>query len=186
MVTTTEVPSRQRAIRTNSAGIPAIDNEAPMPILEDNRVLVRTKAVALNLFDYKVPSKFSTPHLSVGCDFAGTVVQVGPGVLRDFKVGDRVFGGIHGANPAEPTSGAFAEYLTADTEFLFAMPDSMSWETAAAMSGIGVGTVGLALFYYLRPPGTLETPAEKVATVLVNGGATSAGTMALQLLKLYV
>ncbi|PVH91650.1 GroES-like protein [Periconia macrospinosa] len=179
-----ELPSTQRAIRTNADGQPIVDTKAPMPILENNMVLVKTKAVGLNLFDYKVPHQFPIPGLSIGCDFAGTIVAVGSAVRRPFSIGDRIFGGIHGANPAEPTSGAFAEYLVADADFIFSMPETMAWETAAAMSGIGIGTVGLALFYYLRPPGTLHQPAQNPAVVLVNGGATSAGTMALQLLKL--
>lgn len=178
------LPKTQRAIRARPDGVPAVDNEAPIPKLDENMVLVRTVAVALNLFDYKVPHKFPAPGTVIGCDFAGTIVQVGPSVRRNFKVGDRVFGGVHGADPAEPTSGAFADYLVTDADFTFLIPESMGWETAAAMSGIGIGTVGLALFYHLKPPGTLERPAEKPVNVLVNGGATAAGTMAIQLLKL--
>jgi NADPH:quinone reductase-like Zn-dependent oxidoreductase len=184
-MSTVEPPLLQRAIRTDSNGRPIVHNDAPIPKLSANTVLVETKAVALNLFDFKVPHKFPTPGLTVGCDFAGTIVKVGSDVQRDFKIGDRVFGGIHGANPAQPTSGAFAEYLVADADFIIPIPDTMSWDTAAAMSGIGIGTVGLALFHYLKPPGTLERPAQKPVIVLVNGGATSAGTMAIQLLKLY-
>ncbi|KAF2132471.1 putative zinc-binding dehydrogenase family oxidoreductase [Dothidotthia symphoricarpi CBS 119687] len=179
-----ELPATQRAIRANSDGEPMVDNEASIPILNSNMVLVKTTTVALNLFDYKVPHKFPAPGTVIGCDFAGTIVQVGPDVQRTFIIGDRVFGGIHGANPAEPSSGAFAEYLVADADFIFLIPKAMSWETAAAMSAIGIGTVGLAIFYYLKPPGTLQHPAQKPVDVLVNGGATAAGTMAIQLLKL--
>ncbi|KAF2874834.1 chaperonin 10-like protein [Massariosphaeria phaeospora] len=174
----------QHAIRQHEHGRLAVDADAPMPFLPPNGILVRTVAVALAPTDYKMPEKFPTPGVVSGCDFAGTIVKIGSEVERPLKAGDRVFGGIHGANPAEPTSGSFAEYLVADAEFVFLVPEDMPWETAAAMSGIGIGTTGLAIFYYLKPPGTLEKPAEKPVTVLVNGGATASGTMAIQLLRL--
>jgi len=184
---------KHTAIRVQDNGELALDAASPFPTLQPNTILVKTVAVALNPTDHKMATRFPIPGMTIGCDFAGTIVALGPGVPdlqqgqgRMWKVGDHVFGGIHGANPADPTCGTFGEYLVADADFVFKAPEWMDWKTAAALGGVGIGTVGLALFQYLKPPGTLEEPlnSEKDLPVLVNGGATASGTMAIQLLKL--
>jgi NADPH:quinone reductase-like Zn-dependent oxidoreductase len=65
------------------------------------------------------------------------------------------------------------------------VPPHMSWAEAATL-GTGMGTMGLALFHNLCVPGYPTSPAPPSAakTVLVYGGSTASGTLALQLLKL--
>jgi NADPH:quinone reductase-like Zn-dependent oxidoreductase len=65
------------------------------------------------------------------------------------------------------------------------IPSHMSFEEAASL-GTGIGTMGLALFHDLGVPGYPTQPATKQKTVLVYGGSTASGTLALQLLKLLV
>ncbi len=65
------------------------------------------------------------------------------------------------------------------------VPDSLTMEEAASL-GTGIGTMGLALFHNLGVPGYPTKPATDAKMVLVYGGSTASGTMALQLLKLYV
>jgi NADPH:quinone reductase-like Zn-dependent oxidoreductase len=141
-------------------------------------------AVALNPCDFKMPYRFPSPGATSGNDFAGVVVAVGPNIAKPFKIGDRVFGAVYGANPIDHESGAFAQYLRADPEFTFNMPDSMSFETAASIGASVIATLGLALFRALRIPFTPEQPAEKPKQVLVWGGSTTVGTMAIQLLRM--
>lgn len=149
-------------------------------------VLVKTVAVALNPCDFKMAERFPSPGATDGCDFAGTIVALGSNAanIRDFRIGDRVCGAVHGSNPIDHQAGSFAEYVAIDVEFLFKMPNIMPFETGAAIGGTGLGTLGLALFRSLGLPGTPERPAEKSLIVLVYGGSTSVGTMAIQLLRL--
>jgi hypothetical protein len=161
-------------------------NVSVPPLSEPNMILISTVAVALNPCDWKMPARFPCAFATCGCDFVGKVVRIGAGVTRELKIGDRVFGAVHGSNPAQPESGTFAQYIAASADFVFVLPDNMPWEKAAALGGIGVSTIGVALFYSLKPPGTIERPATKRCYVLVSGGASASGTMAIQCLRLFV
>jgi len=55
----------------------------------------------------------------VGCDLAGTVAEVGPGVTR-FEPGDRVWGSNQGLLGRQ---GTFAEYCAVDECWLYPTPD---------------------------------------------------------------
>jgi NADPH:quinone reductase-like Zn-dependent oxidoreductase len=73
--------------------------ERPLPKLRDGYILVKVRAVGLNPTDWKSidgddPSRFGSRS---GCDYAGEVVEVGPGVTKDFKKGDRISGWVFGA-----------------------------------------------------------------------------------------
>ena len=156
----------------------------PLPELMQGQVLVKTAAVALNPCDWKMPTNFPCPGAVDGSDFSGTVVALGPNLARDIKLGDRVAGAVHASNPLNPTSGAFAEYVAAYADQLWKMPDSMGWEQAAAIGWCVVGTIGLAMFRSLKLPGWPEQPVQKSIFVLVYGGSTASGTMAIQMLRL--
>jgi NADPH:quinone reductase-like Zn-dependent oxidoreductase len=73
----------------------------PIPILRDEDVLVRTKAVALNPADWQnLDEDFpedSKPMLQ-GHDAAGIIEAVGKSVSQRLKVGDRVLFGCHGGS----------------------------------------------------------------------------------------
>ena len=81
---------------------------------KDTQVLVNIKASALNRADilqrkglYPAPKGF--PERILGLEFAGEVAEIGQSV-KDFKVGDRVFGITAG--------GANAEFLLTDESLL--------------------------------------------------------------------
>jgi NADPH:quinone reductase-like Zn-dependent oxidoreductase len=140
-------------------------------------------AVALNPADAKMADFAMTPGAIGGADFAGTVVKVSEKVTR-FRVGDRVFALAFGLNPADRTTGAFAEYSLATEDLACKIPDGISFEEACSM-GVAVATAGMALFHELQlpMPGKLRNDNPEPTFVLVSGGATSTGTMAIQLLK---
>lgn len=69
-----------------------------MPKLDDDFILVKATAVALNPTDWKHIDYFNIVGARVGCDYAGTVLEVGAKVTKDFKKGDRVAGVVHGSN----------------------------------------------------------------------------------------
>ena len=178
--------STQKAIiqAKEPVGSLLLSADCPLPELFPGQVLVKTAAVALNPCDWKMPTNFPCPGTVDGSDFSGMVVALGPNLARDIKIGDRVAGALHASNPLNPTSGAFAEYLAAYADQLWKIPDSMGWEQAAAIGWCVVGTVGLAMFRSLKLPGSPEHPVQKPMFVLVYGGSTASGTMAIQMLQL--
>lgn len=102
-----------------------------------------------------------------------------PGV----QIGDRVAGVVQSSNPLQPDVGGFTEYIGATGFVTMKIPDAMSFEEGAAI-GSGIGTMGMALFHSLEVPGYPTEPAFKPKYVLVYGGSSATGTMAIQLLKL--
>ncbi|KAL9043947.1 MAG: hypothetical protein Q9214_002883 [Letrouitia sp. 1 TL-2023] len=184
--TESKTPSTQKAILQAKEPVGALQlcDDRPLPKLLPGQVLVKTAAVALNPCDWKMPTNFPCPGAVDGSDFSGTVVGLGPDLARDINVGDRVAGAVHASNPLNPSSGAFADYLAAYADQLWKMPDSMAWEDAAAIGWCVVGTIGLAMIRSLKLPGSPEQPVEKPVYVLVYGGSTASGTMAIQMLRL--
>lgn len=67
-----------------------------MPKLLDDYVLVKTVAVAINPTDWTTLEAAGDDGTLVGCDFAGTVEEIGPAVTKSLKKGDRVVGCAHG------------------------------------------------------------------------------------------
>ena len=87
-------------------------HDRPRPRLRPAYLLVRVHAVALNPTDCKAISqgRAATDGL-LGCDFAGTVEEIGSEVTKPWERGDRIFGCVHGANSNKPEDGAFAEAI---------------------------------------------------------------------------
>jgi aspyridone synthetase trans-acting enoyl reductase len=158
-------------------------NDSPIPKCRPGTVLCKVRAVALNPVDAKMADYSANPGALGGNDFSGDVVEVGAQVTR-FKVGDRIFAMVFGLNPSDPTSGAFAEYALATADLACKIPEWMSYEEASSM-GIGLGTAGAALFRNLQLslPESKEKNMAKSRHVLVSGGSTATGTIAIQLLK---
>lgn len=66
-----------------------------MPKPRDDYIIVKTEAVALNPTDWKGMQR-AAPGAIIGCDYVGTVEQVGKNVPKSYKVGDKVAGFIRG------------------------------------------------------------------------------------------
>ncbi len=154
----------------------------PIPILDDNKILVRVHAVSLNSWDwdtltgkpyeYRVFSGFSKPkHEKIhGCDIAGRVEVVGKNA-KGFQVGDEVLGDL-----SSNGWGAFAEYACAYEKELVLKPGNMTYEEAACLShGGNLAVQGLIDYGKIRA-------GQKV---LINGGGGSTGTLAIQIAKLF-
>ncbi|EHA55861.1 hypothetical protein MGG_08391 [Pyricularia oryzae 70-15] len=181
------IPSSHTAIiQHDDAGGVKITPGLPLPVLEPGQVLVKTAAVALNPCDFKMPQRFSQAGTYNGCDYAGTVVQLTEEVEKNglLKVGDRIFAACVGNNPHDKDSGSFAEYLKGTAKFCWKIPDWMSFEEAAGLSGTCIATACMSLFQSLKLPGTFEEPATKPLDVLIWGGASSVGTTMIQMVKL--
>jgi NADPH:quinone reductase-like Zn-dependent oxidoreductase len=181
------IPTQQTAIVQGEKGKASIRHDVALPVPEPHQVLVKTVAVSINPCDWKMPTKFPSPGSRIGSDFVGKVIAIGPECKAGVKLGDRVCGGIHGSNPIDPVSGAFAQYVAGHDDFLLKLPNHISWEDGAVLGGSVFATLRLALYESLGLVGMPGKPVEERPSppVLVYGGSTSTGTMAIQILKLY-
>lgn len=173
----------RKAVVGKAPGQYELISHAPIPDLQTDQMLCKVTAVALNPADAKTIDNSPNPGIG-GYDFSGTIVKVGSSVTR-FKVGDEVFGFVHGLNADNPNSGAFAEHVIATADLCCKMPTSMTSDQACTMA-LAVGTVGYAMFKQLGLAMPGSEAGERPEYVLVAGGNTASGRMAIQLLKLYV
>jgi NADPH:quinone reductase-like Zn-dependent oxidoreductase len=86
------------------------------------------------------------------------------------------------ANATHPEDGACAEYVVAKGDIQMHIPDNMTFEEAATL-GVGITTVGQALYQSLGLQLPSE-PSEEKIPVLIYGGSTATGTLAIQFAKL--
>jgi NADPH:quinone reductase-like Zn-dependent oxidoreductase len=152
------------------------DVETPVP--KDRHVLVRVRAVSLNLSDWeglrgkplyaRIGGVFRPRRPILGSDIAGRVEAVGAGVTL-FEPGADVFADIL------DHLGGFAEYVSVPETVLSPMPAGMTYEEAAALPQAGV----IAL-QGIQARGNVE-PGQKV---LINGAGGGSGSFAIQLAKL--
>ncbi|KAJ4388762.1 hypothetical protein N0V93_006222 [Gnomoniopsis smithogilvyi] len=162
----------------------AVLEPIPVPTLQDDYILVKTVAVALNPTDWTTIDAVGDDGTLVGCDYAGVVEAAGPKVTKKFRPGDRVAGFGHGGNDANPETGVFARYVAVKGDIQMHIPDAVDFGAAASV-GCGIGTVGFGLYKILGLPwpGT----EEEVVTpewILIYGGSTATGTLAIQFAKL--
>ncbi|KAE8150444.1 GroES-like protein [Aspergillus avenaceus] len=178
------MPSNRRtAIKIISPGTAEVRHDVPLPRLRDDYIIAETRAFALNPTDVNHIDRVGAPGTIVGCDWSGIVKKVGKNVTR-FKPGDEVYGACHGGNNVEPDDGAFAGIITSKEHLTFHKPEHLSFEEAASLT-VGLATVGQALYYTMHlplPTMLYETLAD--ATMLVYGGSSATGTIAIQAAKL--
>jgi len=149
--------------------------ELDKPALEDNDVLVRVHAAAVNPLDWhnmrglpyllRMSNGLRKPKDSVlGVDVAGHVEAVGKNVTQ-FQPGDEVFG---------LCKGVFAEYVCGREDRLLRKPANLTFEQAAA-----VPVAALTALQGLRDRGQIEQGQE----VLIVGASGGVGTFAVQIAK---
>ncbi|MDV6253527.1 zinc-binding dehydrogenase [Vibrio sp. EA2] len=101
-----------------------------MPALGDHEILVQNKTIGINPVDWKFiktnPLNWPNGHVP-GVDGAGHIVQVGTKVDTGL-IGRRV--AYHGSLNR---NGSFAEYTVLDAERVMMLPESLSFELAAAL-----------------------------------------------------
>ena len=93
---------------------------------------------------------------------------------------------MFGNNPDQLDNGAFAEYVVIPADLVLKVPTAMPLQTAATLP-MGLATAGMALYQELKLPMPVHpapSPSEKPTYVLVYGGSTATGRIAIQLLRL--
>ena len=143
--------------------------DLPVPVPEDDEILVRIMAAAVNPLDNMIirgEVKLIVPYkmpLIMGNEFSGVVEKAGKRVTR-FKAGDRVYGRM----PLKKI-GAFAEYAAVKESALAHIPDNLSFEEAA--------TVPLTALTAMQAFEIMQVkPGE---SVFISGGTGSLGAMAI-------
>jgi NADPH:quinone reductase-like Zn-dependent oxidoreductase len=161
-----------------------LERDRPLPKLRDDYILVKTEAVALNPTDWKhVAWGIGAEGGLVGCDFAGTVVEVGKAVTKKWSKGDRLAGVAHGGNSAQVEDGAFADYVVAKGDLQIKIPDSLSFEEASTLT-LGVTTVEQGLYQTALKLNLPNDPIKEKTFVLIYGGSSATGALGVQFAKL--
>ena len=166
-----------KAIVQNDYGSPDVLKlaEVAQPVMKENQVLVRVKAVPINAGDVfamrgnpwliRLTAGFPKPKNHIlGWDMAGVVEAVGSNVTQ-FCPGDKVYASC---------GTTLTEFVSVAKDKLASMPDNLTFEQAAA-----IPTSAFAALKGLRDVGKLQ-PGQKV---LLNGASGGVGTFAVQIAK---
>ena len=153
--------------------------EVTEPTPGEGEVLVRVRAASVNPADWHIVR--GDPYIArlsfgirgpkarvPGCDLAGQVEAVGPGVTA-LRPGDDVFGSSFMRG-----FGAFADLASAPADVLAVKPARLSFEQAAALP-----VAGLTALQGLRDHGRVEAGHR----VLIVGASGGVGTFAVQIAK---
>lgn len=210
--------------------------ETPYPKLEDDMIIVKVVAYAVNPTDWKhiFPESFGSHLVSefakkfglgfrrlecplgyigsrigyfvgknltiaqkgvvVGSDVSGIVEEIGKNVTG-FKKGDIVASSLHGGMN---TNGGFSKYVMVSSNATIKFPDSQilkealsqgyhpsttinSFEAAASVP-VGLKTIALSFHDNFKIPTNKDE--NKNDYILIWGGATATGIMAIQIAKL--
>ncbi|KZE50431.1 quinone oxidoreductase [Brevibacillus parabrevis] len=143
--------------------------DVDIPKISAAQVLIRVEMTSVNFADiksrYGKKGAAKLPFIP-GLDATGVIEEVGSEV-KNLRVGQRVI--------AFPANGSYAEYVVADEALTFAIPDSISTETAAACP-----VVSFTSYQLLAKVARLA----EGETVLIHAAAGGIGTTAIQLAKL--
>jgi zinc-binding alcohol dehydrogenase/oxidoreductase len=167
-----------KALVLNKIKQPLVLQERSSPKPDKDQVIVKLKAAALNRRDYWITQGLYAGircPVILGSDGAGTAdfkesqVIINPGYnwggrreaqSRDFKI------------LGMPEDGTFAEEIAVPKEQLFAKPEHLSWEHAAALP-----LAGLTAYRALFKQGRLQSSQ----TVVITGVGGGVACIALQL-----
>lgn len=150
--------------------------DVPEPPVGDGEVLVEVKAIGIDQIDVKarkgegMSDYLKQEHpMILGWDISGVVSKVGSRV-KDFKVGDAVFGTIRFPGPGS----SYAEYAAAPADQIALKPENISHAEAAAVT-----QSPLTAWQALVDTGHVKQGDR----VLVHGGAGGVGNYAIQIAR---
>jgi NADPH:quinone reductase-like Zn-dependent oxidoreductase len=146
--------------------------EIERPVVGEDKLLVEVHAAGVNPVDWKIrQGGMQVPlPITLGGDFAGKVVETGPGV-KSFKTGDDVFGM---AGLFQGGSGSFAEYALADYHTVAPRPAAVDETEAGGLPLTGVMALQALTEHFQISSGQ---------KLLVQGGAGGIGSLTIQIAK---
>lgn len=174
-----DIINQMKAVQINQYGgidVLKINGEVPQSVASENQILVEVYAAGINPIDYKIRSGYLKDVMPIqfpatlGGDFSGKVIELGKGV-SEFKAGDEVYGSAIILNGG---SGAFAQYLTANSKDAAIKPNNIDFLQAASLPLAGSSAIQ-ALEEHIK-----LQPEQKI---LIQGGAGGIGSLAIQIAK---
>ena len=166
-----KLPAQMTAIAISKPGGPEVlvPEQRPVPKPGPNEILIKVEAAGVNRPDvlqrmglYPVPPGASDLP---GLEVAGEVVALGEGVTKR-KIGDKVMSLVAG--------GGYAEYCLTHESHAMSVPRGFSMTEAGA-----VAETLMTVWHNVFERGGLK-PGE---TLLIHGGSSGIGTMAIQMAK---
>jgi len=143
--------------------------DVDLPQFTSKQVLIRVEKTSVNFADiksrYGKKGNGNFPFIP-GIDAAGVIEEIGSEV-QHLKVGQRVI--------TFPSKGSYAEYIVADENLTFVIPDQLDFDLAAASP-----IVSFLSYKLLADVARLE----QGETVLIHSAAGGVGTTAIQLAKI--
>lgn len=166
-----------KAVRIDEFGgtevLKLVEVECPVPAPDE--ILVKVLASGVNLVDCVIRAgtnenfkAFLNLPLTLGCDAAGIVEEVGSNVTK-FKEGDQVYG-----CPNFPGDGSYAEYCTAKASQFALKPKSLTFNEAA-----GVPLAALVAWAGIFDLGQLQAGKR----IFIHGASGGIGSFAVQFAK---
>ncbi|MGD9836492.1 MAG: NAD(P)H-quinone oxidoreductase [Afipia sp.] len=166
-----KLPAQMTAIAISKPGGPEVlvPEQRPVPKPGPNEILIKVAAAGVNRPDvlqrlglYPVPPGASDLP---GLEISGEVVALGEGVTKR-KIGDKVMSLVAG--------GGYAEYCITHESHAMSVPKGMSMTDAGA-----IAETLMTVWHNVFERGGLK-PGE---TLLIHGGSSGIGTMAIQMAK---
>ena len=148
--------------------------DAPMPGINADDVLVRTVAASVNPVDWKIRAgylKDMIPYempLTLGWDVSGVITAVGTHVTT-FAVGDSVY-----SRPDITRNGTYAEYVAIRASEVAHKPDSITHNEAASLPLAGITAWEVLI---------TTAQISEGQKVLIHAGSGGVGSLAIQLAK---
>lgn len=168
-----QLPAQMTVIGISKPGGPEVllPETRPVPTPGPGEILIKVIAAGVNRPDVAQRSGSYPPPPGAsdlpGLEVAGEVVAVGPGVARH-KLGDKVMSLVAG--------GGYAQYCIAQDAQAMTVPPSLSMIEAAA-----IPETLMTVWHNVFERGALKAGE----TLLIHGGSSGIGTMAIQLAKAF-
>ena len=168
-----KLPAQMTVIGISKPGGPEVllPETRPVPAPGAGELLVKVAAAGVNRPDVAQRSGSYPPPPGAsdlpGLEIAGEVVAVGPGTTRH-KIGDKVMSLVAG--------GGYAEYCIAPDAQAISVPDALSIIEAGATP-----ETLMTVWHNVFERGKLQAGE----TMLIHGGSSGIGTMAIQLAKAF-
>lgn len=157
-----------------------------MPKAGKGEVIIKNQAIAINPVDWKIQDYgifLKNYPMVLGTDVAGEVHEVGEGVTH-VKKGDRVLGHAFSLVTQDPAHGGFQFYTACNALVVSKIPSLIDFKSATVLP-LAISTAAACLFkkeaLALSMPTSASKPSSSGKSVLVWGGSSSIGAVAIQL-----
>jgi NADPH2:quinone reductase len=168
-----KLPAQMTVIGISKPGGPEVllPETRGVPVPGPGEILIKVQAAGVNRPDVAQRSGSYPPPPGAsdlpGLEVAGTVAAVGDGVSKH-KIGDKVMSLVAG--------GGYAQYAIAQEAQAMAVPDALSLNEAGATP-----ETLMTVWHNVFERGALQSGE----TILIHGGSSGIGTMAIQLAKAF-